>query len=127
MYQATFALFGVKIYQATLPYSVSKYTRQHKPYSGVKIYQATFALFGIKMYKETFALYGNQDVPGTIRPIRCQNTPGIRLIKLSSFTKHSPLYGCHVLPFMYIITSSRAIQVSSYQILTIQKKNWGKK
>ena len=145
MYQA-FALFGCQDLPGIRLIRVSRCTR-HSPYSGVKMYQA-FALFGCQEY-QAFALFGCQDVSG-IRLIRvsrctrhspytgvkmyqaialfgCQDVPGIRLIQVSSFTRHTPFYGYHVIPFMKLklITSSRAIQVSTYQQFNHSEK-WGK-
>ena len=90
---------------------MSKYTRKHSPYSGVKIYQATpalfqnqdvpgsknfiqcknlpgnIALFGVKIYQAAYALFGCQEIPGNTALFGCQDIPG-----------NTALFGCQDIP-----------------------------
>ena len=94
MYQAAKTLFCVKIYQATLPYSVSRYTRQHCLFEcqetpgntalfGCQEIPGKTALFGCQETPGNTALFGSQEIPGNTALFGCQETPG-----------NTALFGC---------------------------------
>ena len=112
---------------------MSRYTRQHSPYLGVKIYQAAFALFrcqdipgniclirvsrynrqhlpysGVKIYQAAFALFRCHDIPGSIR-----------LIQESRCTRHHTPYSMSRLNHaaFSLIRVSRCTRHSPYSVI----------
>ena len=107
---------------------MSKYTRKHSPYSGVKTYQATptlfrnqdvpgsknfiqcknlpgnIALFSVKIYQAAYALIGCQEIPGNTALFGCQETTGnITLFGVKIYQAAYALFGCQDIPGISLI------------------------